>query len=348
VAGAAVRIGVIGAGHWGPNQVRVFDSLPGSEVQVVADTDQARLDRVSDSFPDVALHTDHRQVLESADVDAVVIVTPTSTHHALVNEALAAGKHVLCEKPLCETPEQADELLAAAEANGCLLMVGHVFLFNPGIVKLKEVLDSGELGSLQYLSAVRTNLGPIRGDVNAAYDLAPHDISIFNWLVGSAPTSVSATGGSFVQPGIEDVVFISLRYPGDVLGSIHVSWLNPKKVREITVVGTRQMVTWDELQPRPVAIYDKGANPVQDYEDFGEFQRLGMWDRDVYLPKVPADEPLRLQGVEFLEAIRRGSVERSDGSFGSEVVRVLDAVRLSVEQGGAPVQVGTSQASVAR
>jgi predicted dehydrogenase len=205
------------------------------------------------------------------------VATPLQTHYGLVKKVLLAGKHVLCEKPLCETVAQGRELIDLAQARGLVLMVGHVFLFNPGIMKVKQILETGGLGNLHYMHAIRTNLGPIRRDCNAAFDLATHDISIFNWLVGCEPLAVSATGGCFLQPGIEDVVSISLKYPGDVFGSIQASWLNPKKVRQITVVGSKQMVTWDDLQlGSPVACYDKGANSNKHYDDTANSPCIGL------------------------------------------------------------------------
>jgi len=219
-------------------------------------------------------------------------------------------------------------------------MVGHVFLFNPGIVKLKELVDIGELGTLQYFAASRANLGIFQEDVNVVYDLCSHDISIFNWLVGSEPEVVSGMGASFVRSGVEDVAFVSIKYPGNILAHMHASWLDPKKVRQITLVGNRQMATWDDLQPTtPVAVYDKGANAIQDYNDFGEFLRLSMWDGDIRLPKVHSDEPLKLQAIEFLESLRNGQAERSDGAFSLRVVKVLEAITASMQQGGCPVRV---------
>jgi predicted dehydrogenase len=220
-----------------------------------------------------------------------------------------------------------------AEKRDLVLMVGHVFLFNAGIVKLKQVISSGEIGALRYLSAIRTNLGPVREDVNAAYDLAAHDISIFNWLLDSVPETVSATGGSYLRPGVEDVVFITLKYPCNVLASIHVSWLNPRKVRQITMVGSRRMVTWDDLDLRtPVAIYDCGASTTPDWADYGEFLRVSMWDSEIRLPKVQMEEPLRVQDRYFLESIRRGHAEVSNGVFSVGVVKVLESVAISIKR----------------
>ena len=335
-----IKLAVIGCGHWGPNHVRNFNALPGSRVDTVADLDERRLDYVRRLYPGLRCERDYRAIMNDPNIDAVVISTPVSTHYEIARESILAGKHVLCEKPLCKNSKQGEELVELARAEGRLLMVGHVFLFNPGIAKLKELVDAGALGALRYLSASRTNLGPIRSDVDVAYDLCSHDISIFNWLLGGEPEVVSATGASFVQPGVEDVVFVSMKYPGNVLASINASWLDPKKVRQITVVGSRQMATWDDLQlTTPIAIYDKGANTVQDYEDYGEFLRLSMWDRDIRLPKVDFDEPLKVQAIEFLKSLQNGHAERADGTFGLRVVKVLEAIDASVQQGGSPVRV---------
>jgi predicted dehydrogenase len=335
-----INIAVIGCGHWGPHHIRNFQSLPGSAVISAIDADEARLARIVEMFPGVRVEKNYHLALENPNVNGVVVATPTDTHYDVVRDSLLAGKHVLCEKPLCQTSAQAIELVNLAKKANLILMVGHVFLFNPGIVKIKEILDNGDLGKLHYLSAVRTNLGPIRKDVNAAYDLATHDISIFNWLLGSKPETVSATGASFLQPGIEDVVFISLTYPGNVITNIRCSWLDPKKVRQITVVGTDKMVTWDDLDTNtPVAIYEKGADVKQDYNDYGEFLRISMWDGDVRLPKVQAEEPLKIQDRFFLEGIQKGDRLRSDGEFGLGVVRSLEAITNSLKLGGKPVKV---------
>jgi predicted dehydrogenase len=338
-----INISVIGCGHWGPNHIRNFNTLPNSKVVAAVDVDEGRLARVREMFPGIHMEKDYRKVLEDPNVDAVVIATPTHTHYSIVREALMAGKHVLCEKPLCEKSSEGQELSEIADARKLALMVGHVFLFNPGIVRLKEFLHSGEIGTLNYVSAVRTNLGPIRTDVNAAFDLASHDISIFNWLLESEPELVSAVGGSFLQNNIEDVVFLSLRYPDGVLANIQASWLNPKKVRQISVIGTRRMITWDDLDMNsPIAIYDKGADLRQEYGDFGEFLRISMWDGDVRLPKVNQVEPLKAQDGYFLDVLQNGAmVQRSNGEFSVGVVRALEAAVESLKSGGNPVRVGS-------
>jgi predicted dehydrogenase len=335
-----IRIAVIGCGRWGPNHIRNFSSLLGSKVVVAVDTDSTRLERVSKMFPSLRVEQEYQQVIEDPDVDAVVIATPTVSHYKLVHDALMKNKHVLCEKPLCETTTQAQELVELSIAHRLVLMVGHVFLFNSGIIKVKELIHGGELGKLYYLFAIRTNLGPIRNDVNVAYDLVTHDISIFNFWLNSEPEIVSATGASFLQTGIEDVVFISLKYPNDIFASIQASWLNPKKVRQITVVGSQKMITWDDLELNtPVAIYDSGANVAQEYSDYAEFLRISMWDRDIRLPKIQMEEPLKLQDRYFLEAIQQGNIERSDGVFALGVIKTLEGIAKSLKLNGSPVQI---------
>jgi len=344
-----IELAVIGCGHWGPNHIRVFNSLPDSRLGATVDIDAKRLRSVREMYPELRYERDYRRILEDPSLDAVVVATPVSSHYKIVRESILAGKHVLCEKPLCENSKQAEELGSLALAKGRILMVGHVFLFNPGIMKLKELVDIGELGELQYLSASRANLGAFCNDINVAYDLATHDISIFNWLLAGEPEVVSATGASFVRSDIEDVAFISMKYPGNVLANIHVSWLDPKKVRQITVVGRRQMATWDDLQPTsPIAIYDKGAMTVRDYGDYGEYLRLSTWEGDIRLPRVRPDEPLKLQAVQFLEWLRDGHVQNGHaGHCGSEftlgIIRVLEAVDASMKKGGTPVAVGRKE-----
>ena len=336
-----ISIGVIGCGHWGPNHIRNFNSLPECNVVAAVDVDSKCLSRMSAMFPGIRIEEDYRRVLKDSEVDAVVVATPISTHYSIVRDAILAGKHVLCEKPLCTNTREARELVELANELKRALMVGHVFLFNPGILKVKEFLDAGELGTVHYLSATRTNLGPIRSDVNAAFDLATHDISIFNWFLGSEPELVSAVGASFLQTNVDDVVFISLKYPDKVYANIQASWLNPKKVRQISIVGSKKMLTWDDLELNsPIAIYDKGANATQQYSTYGEFLRINMWEGDVRLPKVYSEEPLKAQNRNFLEAVKNGGkIDRSGGKFALGVVGVLEAIRESLRRDGSPVQV---------
>jgi predicted dehydrogenase len=334
-----VRIGVIGAGHWGPNHIRVFSQLRDSMVTAVADLDPKRLSAIAAQFPEVAGLTDYRELVARPDVDAVVVCVPTRKHFEVAKAALEAGKHVQCEKPLTAETAESEELAALADKKKLVLMTGHVFLFNHGILKLRELVTNGSTGRIYYMRATRTNLGPIRSDVNSVYDLASHDISIFNFLLDAQPISASAVGAAFLQPDIEDLAFITLKYPNDVVASIQVSWLDPKKLREIVVVGDKKMVVWDELAPAgPIHIYDKGVIKEPYYEDFGHFHLLAR-EGDVTIPRVPPSEPLKVQNQKFLNCVRENKIDFSDGKFSVGVVRVLDAISQSLKAGGAPIQV---------
>jgi predicted dehydrogenase len=260
-------------------------------------------------------------------------------HYPIVKAALEANKHVLCEKPLCMHWQHAAELVALAKTRQRVLMTGHVFLFNSGIVKLKELMSSGDPGRIYYLRALRTNLGPVRRDVNSVFDLATHDIAIFNWILSARPESVSAVGGHFLQETIEDVAFISLRYPNNILGHIQVSWLDPKKLREIVVVGDKKMMIWDELAPtEPIAVYDKTVVRHENYEDFGQFQLLAR-EGDITIPKVRVEEPLKVQNRFFLQCLGDGRLPMNDGPFAVDVVKVLEAIEHSLKAGGVPAPV---------
>lgn len=330
---------MIGCGHWGPNHIRVFSSLPGSKVAVIADPDANRLDSVGRLYPQVQLVNDYRNLLEHNPLDVVVVATPTRTHYKIAKEAIERGKHVLVEKPLCQTVAEGEELVRLAREHNVVLMVGQVFLFHNGILKLKEFLEFGDLGKIYYIGSTRTNLGPIRQDVNAVYDLASHDIAIFNFLLGSRPDEVSAVGEAFLQKGIEDLAFISLRYPNDVLARVHASWLDPRKVREITIVGDKKMVTWDDLATLgTVQVYDKGVVREAYYEDYGHFQLLAR-EGDITIPRIKFEEPLKNQARYFLSAIQKGKADVSDGHSGLDVVRTLEAIQHSLKERGAPVKV---------
>lgn len=334
-----LTIGVIGCGHWGPNHIRTFSSIPGAKVSSAADPDPARLKELRKFHPLVRFSQDYREMLADSSTHAVVVATPTSTHAKIAGEALQAGKHVLVEKPLCISVKEGKKLVALAAKRNLILMVGQVFLFNNGILKLKELLDFGDLGDIYYIGSSRTNLGPIRQDVNVVYDLASHDISIFNFLMGSRPHEVSAVGEAFLQDGVEDLAFISMRYPNKVLSRIHVSWLDPRKVREITIVGDKKMVTWDDLAVQgPVHIYDKRVIREPYYEDYGQFHLL-VREGDIMIPRVKLEEPLKNQARYFLNAIQRGKLEVSNGEDGLNVVRALEAIQKSLRQRGRAVPI---------
>lgn len=338
---STIRVGVIGFGQWGPNHVRNFSQIDGCEVVRVCDASDARLGAAQKLLRGVAVTKFAADITGAADIDVVVVATPTSTHFELVKAALADGKDVLCEKPLAPTVAEAVELGALALAKGRLLMVGHVFLYNSGVLHLKTELDRGELGRIYYMDAVRTNLGPVRHDIGAIYDLASHDISIFNFLLNAQPLEVSATGNSVLQKGVEDVGFLTLYYPDNVVCHAHISWLNPRKVRQLTVVGEHKMAVWDDMNNlEPIRCYDKGVN-ADHYSTFGEFQLI-LRDGQITIPKVKLVEPLTRQDQEFINCVRTRRTPAASAEFGVSVVRALEASRDSFRQHGRAVKVATT------
>ena len=345
-ANSPIHIGVIGCGHWGPNHVRNFSTLANSAVVACADPDPERLKAVSRICPGLTAVKDYRELLANPQIEAVVIATPTETHYALCSAALEAGKHVLVEKPLTIKVSDSVALRRLARSLNRVLMVGHTFLFNSGIRKLKECIASGDVGKVFYLHATRTNLGPIRSDVGVVYDLAAHDVSIFNYLLEAQPLEVSARAEKFLRPGIDNVAFISLVYPEHVLASIHVSWLDPKKVRQIVLTGSKKMLSWDDLATTgPVTVYDKGVVAYLEgeqrepyYANYGDF-RLLTREGDMLVPYLKLEEPLRAEAAHFLECLRGTPNELSGADCGLAVVKVLAAVQESIASGGRPVKV---------
>ncbi|HTL70423.1 MAG TPA: Gfo/Idh/MocA family oxidoreductase [Candidatus Eisenbacteria bacterium] len=321
------RIGFIGCGQWGPNHIRTFFFNPGTQVVRICDTNPARLKAIQPLYPGVQSTRDWREITRAKDLDAVVVATPVSSHFEIASDALEHGKDVLCEKPLTLKTFEAEALTQLADRRKRILMVGHVFLFNQGILKLKELLDQKTVGRNYYFHAKRTNLGPVRRDANAVYDLASHDISIFNFLMGAEPTVLSAVGKCYLQKGVEDVSFVSLEYPGGVLAHVHVSWLDPLKVRQITVVGSEKMITWDDLsQTAAVGIYSKRVQADEKfYRDFGEFNLL-VKDGEVLIPSIKHVEPLKQQADHFVECIVKRRRPVSDGRFAAGVVRTLETI----------------------
>lgn len=334
-----IRIGVIGCGQWGPNHIRNLSHHQQSLVLSCSDLSEKRLQMMRQAFPNIHTTRDASEILNDPNIDAVVIATPTNTHYELVKNALLAGKDVLCEKPLCLKGSQAKELSRIATRKKRILMIGHVFLFNPGIRHLKQMIQKRSCGQLYYMHSERTNLGPFRRDVNSVWDLASHDVSIFNYLLEALPTEVSARGATYLQKKIEDVAFISLVYPKGVLVNIHVSWLDPKKVRQITVVGDKKMVIWDDMDSiGPVKIYDKKVVRKEYYDTFGEFYLLAKEGR-ITIPKLDLYEPLKEQASHFLMCCRLRKSPLTDGKEAEGVVHVLEKIQESLAKRGAPVRI---------
>lgn len=347
-----IRAACIGLGYWGPNLLRVLVQLPGVEVAVVCDRDTTRASSVAAQLVRAtAVVDDVQAVWSNPRVEAVVIATPTPTHFELVRAALTAGKHVFVEKPLATTVAECDELIALAAARQRVLMVGHVFEYNAAVLRVKEYLRSKALGEPLYIYSRRTNLGRIQGDLNALWSFAPHDVSILNYWLDGQPLAVSARGFSYLHPDRADVVFATLVYPNNVRAHLHLSWLDPRKVREMTVVGSKQMLVYDDVSTdAKLQLYDKGVIRVgeQGSSDFGEFQ-LRVRTGDVVVPFLEFPEPLKEECRHFLACIERNQIPRSDGLSGRRVVQVLEACQQSLQQDGRTVILSkTSKAGKAK
>lgn len=330
------RLGLIGYGYWGPNLARNFHQLPDAWLVACADADPARLTEAARLYPSIQQTvTDPRELFDNPTLDALIIATPARSHVSLVTQALEAGKHVLVEKPLALTTADARALVECARKNKRVLMVGHTFEYNPAVWKIQELLDSGALGELYYIYSNRVNLGRVQTDINALWSIAPHDVSIMLALLKTMPLSVSAHGATYLNPGVEDVVFALLQFPNNVAGHIHASWLDPSKTRQMTFVGSEKMIVYDDVDPEAkLKIYDKGVYKRGDA--FGEFQ-LRIRSGDISIPKLDLTEPLRYECAHFLECIREDKTPRTDGENGLRVVRVLEAAQQSLSQNGAAI-----------
>lgn len=344
---APVGVAVVGTGYWGVNYVRVASELAESRLVAICEPRRDRLEEVGARAPSAALVPDLGDLLQRDDVDAVIIATGATSHYAIAARCLAAGKHVLVEKPLATTAAEGRELVRLAADHGVTLMVGHTFLFNAAVTQVKRYVDEGELGRLYYLYARRTNLGPVRHDVNAIWDLAPHDVSIFNHLIGAAPEWVSATGARLLRNVREDVGFVTLGYPGGVVANVHVSWADPSKVRELVVVGSERRLLFDDVSAtEPLRLFEKSVSAVtEDAQAVGDYP-LNIRDGDIVSPRVVASEPLRNQVRHYLECVLTGARPLTSGEAGVAVVEVMEAIMVSVEGHGAPVAVGHDAAYV--
>ncbi len=335
-----VNIGVIGCGYWGPNLLRNFTQIKGVQVGKACDIDEKRLDYIKGRYPHLKGTKDYKRLLRDQNIEAIVIATPVASHYLLTKESLWAGKDVLVEKPLALTSTQCRELIKLAKGKKRILMVGHTFLYNAAVRRLREYIRSGELGEIYYIYSHRLNLGKVRRDVNALWNFAPHDISIILYLLGKMPKSVHARGSSYIQKGIEDVVFLSLDFPGRITVHIHMSWVDPIKVRKMTVVGSKKMVVYDDTHPdEKIKVYDRRFEKVffQDIETFGEFQ-LKLRAGGVYSPEIEFIEPLKVECSHFIECIRKRKSPLTNGENGLRVVEILEAAQKSLKNQGRPVR----------
>lgn len=339
-----LTVGVVGCGYWGPNLIRNFNNLKDADVAICCDLDEGRLAHMNMLYPSLRTTKDYREVIEDPDIDAVVIATPASTHYSIAAEALAAGKHVFCEKPLTDSVQDGMSLVDLSQRSARFLMVGHTFVFTAAVNKMKDLINAGELGDIYYISSSRLNLGLFQDDINVTWDLAPHDISIMNYILESSPEAVSAVGHSYIRPTIQDVAFVTLRYPGSILAHLHVSWLNPNKIRKTTVVGSKKMLVYDDISSlEKIRIFDKGVDVIPHYDTFGEFH-LSYRYGDIHIPKLDDAEPLKLECQHFVDCVG-GAAPRSSGKHGLEVLLVLDAIDRSMRQNGLEIRIEYPPAS---
>jgi len=329
----ALRVGVIGAGYWGPNLIRNFNEAPGADVVAVADLSADRLAPIRKRYPSIRVTTDHREILHDRGVDAVVIATPIKTHRGLCEEALGLGKHVLVEKPLAGTIEDAEAIVRAAERAAKTLMVGHTFVYNPAVTAVRRTIERGELGKIHYIDSQRVNLGLHQFDFNVLWDLGPHDVSITLYWLGEEPVWVQTIGGCFVQDDIEDVVWLTMGFPSGAIAHAHLSWLAPGKIRTMTVIGSHKMAVYDDVSAvEKVKIFDQGVERLEP-DELRRAYRAG----DILSPRVPVTEALQVEARHFIESIQNGTRPTSDGQAGLRVVRVLEAGSHSLRLGGVRV-----------
>jgi len=334
-----IRIGVIGCGYWGPNLIRNFSHLKGSQVLMCSDLSEDRLTHMRNLYPQIETTTDYKRVLARKEIDAVVVATPPDTHMRLAVEALRAGKHVFVEKPLALSAAEGTAMVEEAQKAQRVLIVGHTFVYTAAVNKIKEVIESGELGRVMYISTTRVNLGIFQENINVVWDLAPHDVSILNYILDAAPESVATQASSYIRKNVEDVAFLTLRYPNDVLAHVHVSWLNPNKIRSTTVVGSKKMLVYDDISAlEKIRIYDKGVTVTPHYDTFGEFN-LSYRYGDILVPRLDDAEPLKVACQHFVDCVEKGTAPRSSGLHGLNVVRVLEAAVESIREDGRVISV---------
>jgi predicted dehydrogenase len=332
-----IRVAVVGLGYWGPNLARNVRELECADLGAICDADQGRLESAARRFPEAEAHDRFESVLDDDTIDAVVIATSVSSHYPLGRAALLAGKHVFVEKPLAASSVECRELIGLADANDLVLMPGHTFLYSPPVVAIRELISSGALGDLCFVSMSRVNLGLHQADVSVAWDLGPHDFSILLYWLGEGPSYVSALTRGFVIPSIPDVAFIDLEFPSGAIAHVELSWLAPSKLRRTTIVGSHKMVVYDDTSTESVRIFDSGVD-LKDPETFGEY-KLTYRAGDIVSPRIEAAEPLSLELKDFCDAISLGRPPRSSSAVGLEVVRMIEAVDRSRDLGGARVAV---------
>jgi len=338
-----IKTGVVGCGYWGPNLVRNFRSLQDCSLKMICDLNEQRLAHLKSLYPEVHGTTDFRQMLNGAGLDAVVIATAVNTHYPMAKASLLAGKHTMIEKPMAYSSAECEELIDIARKKGLVLMIGHTFLYSLAVRKIKEIVDHGDIGEIRYISARRLNLGLFQKDINVAWDLSPHDISIVLYIMGEQPMTVNCRGSAHVTPGVEDVTSMCLTFRNQKSAIINSSWLDPRKIREMTIVGSRRMIVYDDVAPlEKIRIFDARVERPPHYDTFAEFQYAYHYG-DVYAPYIKQEEPLKTECQHFLDCIRDGATPLTDGNKGLELVRILEASSESLKLGGSPVGLASGQ-----
>lgn len=338
-----INVGVVGCGYWGPNLIRNFRSLGDCRMKTMCDLNEARLAHLATLYPEVARETSYERMVADPQLDAICIATSVRTHFPMAKAALLAGKHVLIEKPMAASVAESEELIAIAKKNGLVLMVGHTFLYSAPVRKIKEIVDNRDIGELRYISARRLNLGLFQKDINVAWDLAPHDISIILYIMQEMPQSVNCRGGAHITSGIEDVTSMSLQFSKERSAIVHSSWHDPRKVREMTIVGSKRMIVYDDIVgAEKIKIYDVRVERPPHYDTFAAFHYAYHYG-DTYCPFIKQDEPLKTECQHFLDCIRQGQVPLTSGQNGLDVVRILEASSLSLKRSGAPVDLKAAE-----
>ena len=332
-----LTVGVIGCGYWGPNLIRNFNNLADCRLKAVCDREDSRRRHMLSLYPGVEAVDDADKLFQDPEIDAIVVAAPVRFHHPLAKAALLAGKHVLIEKPMASSSAECEELIELADERGLTLMVGHTFIYSESVLKIAQIVNSGDIGEIRYINSQRLNLGLFQKDINVAWDLAPHDLSIILHILGESPTTVNCQGNAHITPGIEDVTNISLSFGPRRFATIQSSWLEPRKVRQMTIVGTKRMIVYDDLQPtEKIRVYDVRVDRPPHYDTFGEFQYSYHYG-DSYIPHLQHSEPLKVQCQHFLDCINKGTRPMTCGRRGLELVRILEASSASLKAKGAPI-----------
>ena len=332
-----IKVGVVGCGYWGPNLVRNFRSLPDCSMKMMCDVSENRLTHLKSLYPEVEGEMNYNHMLNGVGLDAVIIATSVKSHFPMARESLLSGKHTFIEKPMAASSGECEELIDIAREKGLVLMVGHTFLYSPAVRKIKEIVQRGDIGDIRYICARRLNLGIFQKDINVAWDLAPHDIAIILHIMETNVLTINCAGSAHITPGVEDVTAMWLNFPGNRSAIIHSSWLDPKKIREMTIIGSKQMIFYDDVsQLEKIRVFDMRVERPPHYDTFAEFNYAYHYG-DVHVPHLKHEEPLKIECQHFLDCINQGTTPLTDGKQGLELVRILEASSQSLKRGGASV-----------